>query len=694
MPVPIIGQLSIYILPSSINVNSISITVDGSSDTFNSSISGEYLLLETYNNYDWNNTHTVSVSCDGYSTTSGTTNSNGKVYITLQQVIFVSKLSNGTTTYTIKDAEARASISSLATVATTGSYSDLSNKPTIPTVNNATLTIKRNNTSVGTFTANAGTDTAIDITVPTKVSDLTNDSGFISGITSTMVTNALGYTPYDSANPSGYQANVIETVKVNGTALTPSSKAVNVTVPTNVTDLADHANYVLSSSLSTVATTGSYSDLSNKPTIPTVNNATLTIQKNGTPVNTFTANASSDVTANITVPTKISDLTNDSNFADKDLSNLSTTGKNIANWSSNVTNCITEIPQDIKLELNNGTLTLKAGSKVYVPNGSGVFDELTLTADKTATQTANDTRMYFYNGSYIEKFSVSQCYSGSTAPGGQTYMFWYDTTNNVVKMTTNGGSTWTSGWSLPFCIATASSGALTSIDQVFNGLGYIGSTVFALPGVKAALPNGRNSDGTLKNTILTNPGVNIRTVSSGTNTFPIAITSTGSISAGTNYVYNEKENRLESGGTIYLNRAVIGQVSFVPAFVSGKITSLEIKTAFHAVDYSDWNEHRVVAFQAPTSANGYRWYRKYADGWVEQGCCLEQDVGPNGNAFALSIPMANSYYSATITPVNASGDGIGMSIVSRTTTDITFKNKNYGSSKTYPAIWQVSGMAA
>lgn len=36
-------------------------------------------------------------------------------------------------------------------------------------------------------------------------------------------------------------------------------------------------------------------------TQPTVNNATLTIQKNWTNVNTFTANASSDVTANITV---------------------------------------------------------------------------------------------------------------------------------------------------------------------------------------------------------------------------------------------------------------------------------------------------------------------------------------------------------------------------------------------------------
>lgn len=48
--------------------------------------------------------------------------------------------------------------------------------------------------------------------------------------------------------------------------------------------------------------------------IPTVNNGTLTIQKNGTTVQTFTANQSSSVTADITVPTKTSELTNDSGF--------------------------------------------------------------------------------------------------------------------------------------------------------------------------------------------------------------------------------------------------------------------------------------------------------------------------------------------------------------------------------------------
>ena len=37
-----------------------------------------------------------------------------------------------------------------------------------------------------------------------NISELTNDSKYISGIDSIMVTDALGYTPYDSANPDGF----------------------------------------------------------------------------------------------------------------------------------------------------------------------------------------------------------------------------------------------------------------------------------------------------------------------------------------------------------------------------------------------------------------------------------------------------------------------------------------------------------
>lgn len=57
-----------------------------------------------------------------------------------------------------------------------------------------------------------------------------------------------------------------------------------------------------------VSKTGSYDDLNNKPTIPTVNDATLTIQKNSTTIDTFTANAATDKTINIIVPTTASDV--------------------------------------------------------------------------------------------------------------------------------------------------------------------------------------------------------------------------------------------------------------------------------------------------------------------------------------------------------------------------------------------------
>lgn len=72
---------------------------------------------------------------------------------------------------------------------------------------------------------------------------------------------------------------------------------------TSTTALSTGTNEALSGNISLhkVAKTGTYSDLIGTPTIPAVNNATLTIQKNGTTVNTFTANASSNVTANIQV---------------------------------------------------------------------------------------------------------------------------------------------------------------------------------------------------------------------------------------------------------------------------------------------------------------------------------------------------------------------------------------------------------
>lgn len=89
-----------------------------------------------------------------------------------------------------------------------------------------------------------GTTISVDTSViaqqsdlPTKVSDLTNDTGYITGITGSDVTTALGFTPYNATNPNGYQANIIESIKVNNTAQQITNKTVNITVPTTAADV-------------------------------------------------------------------------------------------------------------------------------------------------------------------------------------------------------------------------------------------------------------------------------------------------------------------------------------------------------------------------------------------------------------------------------------------------------------------------
>lgn len=161
----------------------------------------------------------------------------------------------------------------------------------IPTVNDATLTIQQNGTTVQTFTANQASNATANIIVPTDTSDLTNGAGYITS--AALPTKTSDLTNDGSDGTSTYvEADDLATVATTG------SYSDLLNIPT----------------FATVATTGDYDDLLNKPTIPTVNDATLTIQKNGTDVVTFTANSSTNQTANITVPTDTSDLTNGAGF--------------------------------------------------------------------------------------------------------------------------------------------------------------------------------------------------------------------------------------------------------------------------------------------------------------------------------------------------------------------------------------------
>lgn len=149
----------------------------------------------------------------------------------------------------------------------------------LPTVNNATLTIQKNGTTVKTFTANASSNVTANITVPTKTSDITNDSNFVA---------------------SGDLATVATSGSYNDLSNKPTIPAAQV--QSNWTQTTTTAvDYIKNKpTLATVATSGSYNDLSNKPTIPTVNNGTLTVTQNGTSKGTFTANQSGNSTIALT----------------------------------------------------------------------------------------------------------------------------------------------------------------------------------------------------------------------------------------------------------------------------------------------------------------------------------------------------------------------------------------------------------
>ena len=206
--------------------------------------------------------------------------------------------------------------------------------------------------------------------------------------------------------------------------------------------------------------------------------------------------------------------------ADNDLGNLMDDGENIANWSSNMTNCITKLPQNIKLEMNSEkTITIKAGTKCYIPNGfeqdgtTKKFDEYIYLNDHIC-QCPNAIGDFFLlpvTGTQGERHSNKNAtFSGPTQPTITTlYAVWYDTTNNVIKMTNDTGATWIERQvALPIAMEHCITASVeSSIAQVFNGFGYIHNIVFTLPDVEFLMPDGFNNDGTLKSRRFVTPTV-------------------------------------------------------------------------------------------------------------------------------------------------------------------------------------------
>lgn len=150
--------------------------------------------------------------------------------------------------------------------------------------------------------------------------------------------------------------------------------------------------------------------------------------------------------------------------------------------------------RELTLTAVEPTIMLKAGSKLTDINET----QFTTTSDYSINvgQPTGQRFLFAKRAGNAVGFFVSisaNTFSGETQPTPITATaYWYDTKNKVMKITQDTGQTWSEypGATFPIASVIFDNGKITSIDQVFNDFGLIGSTLFALPGVRGLNPNG------------------------------------------------------------------------------------------------------------------------------------------------------------------------------------------------------------
>lgn len=323
------------------------------------------------------------------------------------------------------------------------------------------------------------------------------------------------------------------------------------------------------------------------------------------------------------IPTKTSQLTNDSNFVDETALENGLSKKIDKDYAVNdfATNCITNIPQDIKLELSSGTLTLKSGSVITNPDGT----QRQTTADQTRISPGG-TDSYTgvvvcaaSNGAIQSIQKIEKLGSGSSLPADNTtYSVYYNTTDGKIYH-------WTSGaWSefpitLPLAIVTVTSGTITSIDKVFNGFGYIGSTMFVLPDVEALHSNGFNDDGTLKNDVVHVSSLIFHTRDSGnTSDRKLILNKSGSscqitLADPSSWVYSKEENKyiyLVNGDTNWVDVGSctlnLNQDNKIMSFETRPVSGLSHRYIEQALGYTPENiGNKVTSISSSSTDTQY-----------------------------------------------------------------------------------------
>lgn len=226
-----------------------------------------------------------------------------------------------------------------------------------------------------------------------------------------------------------------------------------------------------------------------------------------------------------------------------------------------ITNCLLEVPQRIKYELADGILTIKAGTVVIVPYGTvdlsedypigatflnenfEVYDTQyedgnffvwgKLRQDKqfTTPSTASYKAMlYLKITDEVFDFNFpEQTASGTTTPETVSNgLIWYDVATNKIKKYYN--DTWqTDTYSLPIGLITRSGNVVSEINQIFDCMGYFGSTFWLDKGVIGLMPDGRNADGTLKNIVYKTEKLHIKQFTSDYSNIDFCIASDGGL---------------------------------------------------------------------------------------------------------------------------------------------------------------------
>ena len=525
------------------------------------------------------------------------------------------------------------------------------------------------NKKVGIKTENPSYDLDVSGTINASTDIKVNGTSVLTGITSSDVTTALGYTPYDASNPSGYTSNVGTVTSVNNTSPDGSG---NVTL-----------------------------------SIPTVNDSTITIQKNGTTVDSFTTNASSNKSINITVPTSAADVSalpsstkygadlsyssNTLQLKDQDGNNLGsavtisgggslpsqtgqsgkflTTDGTDASWGRVKTNDLfdskwTDYLLNDQSWLRADTFSWQDGT-VYSDAYQHLVDDID---GKTATtETVDGTTVTYYLADDGHKIVDVADVSAIETVYSSTGVAWYyvlDTANTRFKLPREN----------PLYEELRQQNKV----PVIGGTAETGNINYAI------------SSGTNPPTISANDPIYIGTGSTSSSTYRNMM---GSKKTGTATIIPMVVD-LSAETSVYKgNKYLYFYVGNFSQSATEQTAGLNSELFNGKADTDLNNVSAGIDFVVESYQNGTNWYRLYKSGWVEQG-----GIANNMASGIASVTFLKQFSNTDYTCVgNAAQTGTGfyqsnpVNIINKTVSSMDLRVYN---NTNHPLCWEAKGMSA